>query len=115
MGWEDLLSESSGRMTAPWLGGRRIYSGAKAWRMEGKFPREFGLYVWEFTGRRAHILSAAEFDTSYAEGWTSEKGYLVGDRFIHLEFPRGGTVGEFAELSFVTPSVATSTKRSCSR
>jgi hypothetical protein len=99
MGWQDLLSESSGRITAPWLGGRRIYSGAKAWRVEGKLPREFGFYVWDLNGRKATRVSEAEFDSGYGDGWASERGYLVGDRFLRVDFPRGGQVAEFAELS----------------
>ncbi|NIV32268.1 MAG: hypothetical protein GWN58_23230 [Anaerolineae bacterium] len=98
MGWEDLLTESSGRLAAPWVGGRRVYFGSKAYRVEGKLPREFGLYNWEVTGRRVVVLGQAEPDQDYAEGWTSERGYLVGDRFIHLESGHW-ELDEFAELS----------------
>jgi len=98
MGWEDLLSESSGRMTAPWLGGRRIYSGSRAWRVDGDLPREFGLYEWVFHGRKAACVSEAKDDHSYAEGWESCKGYLIGDRFIHVEFPRCD-IDELLDLS----------------
>jgi hypothetical protein len=99
MGWQDLLSESSGRVTAPWLGGRRIFQGSKVWRLQGKLPREFGWYLWELNGRKASWLKKDEPDSEYGEGWETCKGYLIGDRFIHEQFPRGAQVNEFAELT----------------
>ncbi len=101
MGWEDLLSESSGRLTAPWVGGRRIYSGSKAWRVQGNLPREFGFYVWDLNGRKATLVEQTEPDPSYGEGWEVCKGYLVGDRFIHVE-SKHWEVDELFDLSYPT-------------
>jgi len=84
MGWEDLLSESSGRLTAPWVGGRKIYSGSKVYRIEGKLPPEFGWYEFDYSGRRATLLGAADPDPDY-QGSSKHRttvGYLVGDRLI---------------------------------
>lgn len=83
MGWQDLLSGPSGLLAAPWLGGRRIFSGIRSWRVEGDLPREFGFYEWRTLGRKASLVCEAEFDSSLAG--PSLMGYLVGDRFVDVD------------------------------
>jgi hypothetical protein len=82
MGWQDLLEGSSGPLVAPWLGGRRIYSGERTWRVIGKLPREFSWYLWELQGRTASWLRKSEPDADYGFNFTKVKGYLLGDRII---------------------------------
>lgn len=82
MGWQELLEAPSGHLVAPWLGGRRIYSIGRAWRVPNRLPREFGWYLWELRGRTASWLRKHEPDPSYSDGKVVAKGYLVGDRFI---------------------------------
>lgn len=82
MGWQDLLEEASSHLVAPWLGGRRIYSGDRSWRLPHRLPREFGWYLWEVKGRTASWLRKHDADLCYADMWPREQGHLVGDRLI---------------------------------
>jgi len=81
VGWQDLLL-SSDHLVAPWLGGRRVYRDVRAWKVEGRLPREFGWYLWEIRGRSVKQREEHEADPDYGEGSITARGYLVGDRFI---------------------------------
>lgn len=109
MGWQDLLSESSGRLVAPWLGGRRIFRGSRAWRVSGGYPREFGWYSWDLNGRKANKVEVSDPDPDYGDGWEICRGYLVGDRFVHEHVENRIEIGEVAELMhpvfFVEPGL----------
>jgi hypothetical protein len=84
MGWQDLLEEASSHLVAPWLGGRRIYSGDRSWRLPHRLPREFGWYLWEIKGRTASWLRKHDADPDYGNRLTKIKGYLIGDRLAPL-------------------------------
>lgn len=88
MGWQDLLEESSDHLVAPWLGGRRVFSDARSWRIPGKLPRDFDWYLWEVKGRTASWLRKHDADPDYGERLTKVRGYLVGDRIV----PNGASV-----------------------
>ena len=98
MGWRDLLEDSS-RLVIPWLGGKRIYRGDRAWRI-GKKPREFGWYLWDTRGRRAELVDEYEPAMDYFElGWETLTGYLVGNRFIPIMVNTRWEVEEVFELA----------------
>ena len=82
MGWADLLSEPE-ELVLPWVGGRVLSSQKRFWRLEGKFPPEFGWYRFEVSGgRKAKLLGPAEPDLEQVPHLLKVKGYLVGDRLI---------------------------------
>lgn len=82
MGWQDLLA-SGGTRTLPWLGGREVFSRDRTWVIQGRLPAEHGWYEFETSGgRKAQLAGEAEPDPSYEDGFTSLRGYLVGNRFI---------------------------------
>jgi len=89
MGWRNLLQEKEELIVLPWLGGRTLRSGPRAWHLDGKLPAEHGWYTFKLMGRKA-ILG-----DSYDEELAKEPcvqppgslmcevtGYLVGDRLI---------------------------------
>jgi hypothetical protein len=87
MTWKELLQDApSSHSVMPWLGGRRIYRDDRAWRVDGRLPKEFGWYLWNLVGRNAFLLEEAEADLGYGEGARVVKGYLVGDRIIPCRF-----------------------------
>ena len=83
MGWQSLVRDGELTDVFPWLGGRKIYSKERAWRVVGDLPREFGWYRFELAaGRSAKLLEPCDPDPLYIEGRTTVRGYVVGDRFI---------------------------------
>jgi len=83
MGWRDHLQEAPETRTFPWVGGRKIYSLERSWRVEGAIPREFGWYSFELArGRSAKLIGPSDPDYTYVDGRTLTRGYVVGDRFI---------------------------------
>lgn len=73
---------SSDRLVIPWLGGRRVYRDGRAWKVDGRVPREFGWYLWTISGRTARKIGESAADPDYGDGSVTARGYLVGDRFI---------------------------------
>jgi hypothetical protein len=82
MGWRDFVGQSPDALVAPWLGGSRLYRDARQWRIDGALPAELGWYRWQLNGRRAVNPQPVEADPSYGESWPTDRGYLIGDRFV---------------------------------
>jgi len=83
MGWESLVRNGELTDVFPWLGGRRIHGKERSWRVVGDLPHEFGWYRFELAaGRSAKLLEPCDPDPLYAEGRTTVRGYVIGDRFI---------------------------------
>lgn len=88
MGWQDLLASKQSaieRETLPWLGGRKIYSGRRAWNIVGRRPHEFGWYEFELGANRSARLRGASTRPVDFQNWAKHRmarGYLVGDRFV---------------------------------
>jgi len=102
MGWQDLLAPAEGEeLTLPWVGGRQVYDGkGRCWNIEGRFPREFGWYIFKCSaGRKAklwhevieHLNGREEhrpvepievFADEFIGQLPEVRGYLAGDRLI---------------------------------
>jgi hypothetical protein len=110
MGWEELLQDATpSRLVMPWLGGRRIYRDDRAWRVDGKLPREFGWYLWNLVGRNALLLEEAEPDLSYGETDPMIRGYLVGDRLVpwnvQVKIGLGDVFNQTKQVALVEPGL----------
>ena len=82
MGWRDLLSVAK-EVTLPWLGGREVYDRSRLWTIKGKLPPEYGWYKFRVSGgRHAELIGGGDPDYSYEEKRKTQKGYLIGDRFV---------------------------------
>jgi hypothetical protein len=79
LSWKDLLGDT-GVVVAPWIGGRTIHRGGRAWTIDGGLPEEHGWFRFRTTSRKATCESAAEAEPDVLFGRTP--GYLVGDRFV---------------------------------
>ena len=78
MGWKDLLQKENETVVHPWTGGRDIWTGSRAFLIEGRLPPEHGWY--EFT-----VLVQKALRWSPAEAMSLDKivtGFLVGDRMV---------------------------------
>ncbi len=80
MSWRDLLQESEESLVAPWLGGRSLQTYSRTWRLEGRFPPEFGWHRFTLAGRKAFWKGSAETFPDLLKGFV--EGYLVGDRLV---------------------------------
>jgi hypothetical protein len=80
MGWKDLLQRQDETLVSPWVGGRSLRSGARAWTIDGRLPRELGWYSFKLTGRTARV--AAPADPAPETLGQRVRGYLVGDRIV---------------------------------
>jgi len=80
MTWRNLLSKNDERLTLPWVGGRTLRQGMRAWSIEGRLPAEYGWHEFKLENRTARWAHR----TSKVEGVLSAKlrGFLVGTRFI---------------------------------
>jgi len=78
--WRDLLSKNDERLTFPWVGGRTLRQGMRAWSIEGRLPPEFGWHEFEIKGRSAKWRAAS----SKPDGALSHtlRGFLVGTRLV---------------------------------
>ena len=79
MGWKDLLQKDE-RLIAPWIGGKTLRDGPRAWTIEGRLPEEHGWCVFALEGRRAKLFG--QIDPASESLLQSATGYLVGDRLI---------------------------------
>ncbi len=83
MTWRELLSKDE-RLTFPWVGGRTLRQGMRAWSIEGRMPPEFGWHEFESTkaslGRKVRWIAPA----SKPDGALSHtlRGFLVGNRLV---------------------------------
>lgn len=80
MGWKDLLEAEGSEIVLPWVGGRSLRSGARAWQIEGVLPKEHAWVKFGVTGRNAKVL-----EVCYPEPinlFRRVVGYLVGDRLM---------------------------------
>lgn len=82
MSWRDLLSPEPDSRTLPWLGGRRLVDGTRAFRLSGELPPELGWHCFAITGRKATWQGPSEADWTYDEGRPVLRGVLVGDRLV---------------------------------
>jgi len=81
-GWQDLLNTGEERVL-PWAGGPWIYWRNRTWKIEGRYPREYGWFKFNTSsGRSAKLLGPAEADPGFEEGHALVKGYLSGDHLI---------------------------------
>ena len=108
MGWQDLLQKPDETAILPWLGGRELRSGPRAWSIQGRFPKEHGWYAFKLQGRKA-ILDPAK-SAEITEGGAPVElghqvtGYLVGDRLVEDQArvdPNPAHVSEVAEPVFL--------------
>src|SRR5688500_11420180 len=82
MGWADLLGQAQ-TLVAPWLGGRRIVSGVRAWTIDGPLPPEHGWYSFTVTGgRKARTGAPATADPELFDKRERVSGYLIGNRLM---------------------------------
>jgi hypothetical protein len=79
LNWKDLLDDAT-VVVAPWIGGRTVNLGGRAWTIEGELPEEHGWFRFRTTGRKANCEAPAEAEPHALLGRTP--GYLVGDRFV---------------------------------
>lgn len=85
--WEDLIAPKT-TVGLPWLGGRSVTNGDRAWRVRGQLPPEYGWWRFVVDGGRGAVWAAeegqAEPNVGFAAGTSAKRlqGYLVGDRFI---------------------------------
>lgn len=84
MGWRDLLEQEGGEsIVLPWVGGRSLRFGARAWHIEGVLPKEHSWAKFQLAGRKARVL-----EVCYPEPANLVRqvvGYLVGDRFMGID------------------------------
>jgi hypothetical protein len=80
MGWKDLLQRTDETLVLPWIGGRSLRSGVRAWTVEGRLPREHGWYSFALAGRKARVVDPA--DPAPDALGHRVRGYLVGDRLV---------------------------------
>lgn len=92
MGWRDLLQEEGEQVALPWIGGRSLRHGSRAWKIEGKLPAEHGWYRWNLQGRKATLVEAVE----PGHGSAFASGYLLGDLFVSDQ--EGGEIKDPSEL-----------------
>jgi len=79
MAWRDLLQKSE-IFVSPWVGGRSLRSGPRAWTIDGSLPQEYGWYEFNLEGRKATIVGVA--DPKPESLRFTLVGYLVGDRLV---------------------------------
>lgn len=79
--WQTLLDVPRSHVF-PWLGGRKVYGHGRTWRITGVLPAEFGWYNFQLSGRSATLLEPAEPPDWVADAQITDKGYLVGNRFV---------------------------------
>jgi len=104
MGWRDLLQTKDETLVAPWVGGRSLQTFNRTWTIEGRLPREFGWYTFKLGARKATCQGPTEPSPDALQG--TQKGYLVGDRFIpegvgHLEPKLSKLVEQFDRVHLV--------------
>lgn len=81
--WESLLGDAGGdRQIMPWVGGRRLRYGSRAWKLQGALPEGPGWYEFKLSGRRATLAGPAEADEDMEDDHPNVIGYLIGDRLI---------------------------------
>lgn len=79
--WRDLLGDGDERVVvSPWLGGRSVRVGSRAWRLHGRLPPTPGWYRFQVDGRRAELLEEAEPEPDKLA--FVQRGFVVGNRFV---------------------------------
>lgn len=80
MAWRDLLQSSEEFIKLPWLGGRRIRTLERSFKLEGPLPEDQGWYIFRVSSRALRAIRAVEpWEPSL--NWQTA-GYLVGDRIV---------------------------------
>jgi len=84
MGWQDLLAPTGGEeIVLPWIGGRKVHSSDRTWKISGPLPPEHGWYSFKVDGgRTASLVEESTPEFGWEEHHKTRKGYLVGDRLI---------------------------------
>lgn len=80
MGWRDLLQSEDETITSPWIGGRSLRSGPRAWSLDGKLPEEHGWVIFSISGRKARLFAQTDPVPEILKYLAC--GYLVGDRLV---------------------------------
>jgi hypothetical protein len=83
MSWRSLLAQGEEQQVLPWVGDRRVYRGARSWKIQGRRPREHGWYTWKLSGRTVELVGEAEGpDPAFEDEHEALRGYLAGSRFV---------------------------------
>jgi hypothetical protein len=80
MGWRALLQTADEKLASPWVGGRSLRRGERAWTIDGELPREHGWYTFELRSRTAAVQGPGENPSGLLGHRV--RGYLVGDRIV---------------------------------
>ncbi len=80
MVWKDLLQTNDETIVAPWIGGRLLHAGERAWTIEGELPPEQGWYMFRAKGRKARSSGPTEPGSELLRNVV--RGYLIGDRLV---------------------------------
>jgi PAS domain-containing protein len=80
MGWRDLLETKGETIILPWVGGRSLRFGPRAWHIEGELPSEHSWVEFRLDGREARVLR--DRDPEPSKLIRRVTGYLIGDRLM---------------------------------
>lgn len=97
MSWRDLLQTEQETLVVPWVGGRSLRVGPRAWKVLGPLPREHGWAKFRLQGRKAFYDSPA--DPTPLNAIEHVKGYIVGDRIIRDGVASRATVDALMSVS----------------
>ena len=98
MTWRELLAAEQDKLVLPWLGGRVLRLGSRAFRLDGPTPWDIGWYSFTLRARRATVFGPAPANTEALE--RDVRGYLVGDRIVAdgaYVSPLPATIAAFSE------------------
>lgn len=102
MGWRALLQTGTEMVTLPWLGSMTLHSASQRWSIEGRFPQEYGWYMFKISNREARAGGPAAAQPDLLQH--TVRGYLVGDRLVaddvHVD-PDPKRITEFSEKVFL--------------
>jgi hypothetical protein len=97
MSWKSLLQKPES-VVGPWLGGRALHAGSRAFTVDGPLPPEHGWHAFDLTGRKARWTGAAEPQPDTLD--RRVQGYLVGDRIVPDDarvVPDPGQIADYSE------------------
>lgn len=82
MSWRELLKETETTVVAPWLGGRSLRLGMRAWIIDGDLPPDHGWSTFRISGRKVRYEGPAGVTLAPIFEQTKVRGFLVGDRLV---------------------------------